>query len=70
MAALEALREEPLDGAEIVWLSDGVAVSPAARTAASSFAQGLSELGPLQVFAEPEDRRAPLLCRPRSTASA
>ena len=25
MAALEQLRQEPLDGAEIVWLSDGVA---------------------------------------------
>ncbi len=64
IAALEALRAEPLDGAEIVWLSDGVAVSPAARAAASSFAQGLMELGPLQMFAEPEDRRAPLLLPP------
>jgi hypothetical protein len=64
MAALEALRAEALDGAEIVWLSDGVAASPAARAEASSFAQGLSELGPLQVFAEAEDRRAPLLLPP------
>jgi hypothetical protein len=63
-AALEALRAETLGGAEIVWLSDGVAVSEAARAAASSFAQGLSELGPLQVFAEPEERRAPLLLPP------
>jgi hypothetical protein len=63
-AALEVLRQETLDGAEIVWLSDGVAVSPAAREEASSFARGLIELGPLQVFAAPEDRRAPLLLPP------
>src|SRR5918996_230455 len=61
MAALEELRAEPLHGAEIVWLSDGLAGSPAAREAASGFAQGLSELGPVQVFAEPAERRAPLL---------
>jgi hypothetical protein len=42
-AALEALREETLEGAEIVWLSDGVAGSPEARAAAISFAQGLSD---------------------------
>ena len=63
-AALDALRQETLDGAEIVWLCDGVAVSPAAREEASTFAQGLNELGPLQVFAEPEERRAPLLLPP------
>src|ERR671919_2168954 len=65
MAALEELRAEPLHGAEIVWLSDGLAGSPAAREAASGFAQGLSELGPLQVFAEPAERRAPLLLPPK-----
>ena len=43
MAALEELRQEPLDGAEIVWLSDGVADGPAAREAASRFAQGLAQ---------------------------
>ena len=69
MAALEALREEPLDGAEIVWLSDGVAVSPAAHCG-KQLRAGAEQLGPLQVFAEAEDRRAPLLCRPRSTANA
>ena len=63
-SALEQLREEPLQGAEIVWLSDGLAGSPAAREAATDFAQGLSELGPLQVFAEPAERRAPLLLPP------
>jgi hypothetical protein len=64
MAALEELRQEPLEGAEIVWLSDGVADGPAAREAARSFAQGLGQLGPLQVFAEPLARRAPLLLPP------
>jgi hypothetical protein len=64
MAALEALRAEPLDGAEIVWLCDGLADSRAAREAASGFAQGLSQLGPLQVFVEPAERRAPLLLPP------
>ena len=64
MAALEQLRQEPLDGAEIVWLSDGVADGPAARAAARRFAQELDKLGPLQVFAEPLERRAPLLLPP------
>ena len=64
MAALEKLRQEPLDGAEIVWLSDGIAESPGAREAAGSFAHGLSQLGPLQVFVEPAARRAPLLLPP------
>ena len=64
MAALEELHQEPLDGAEIVWLSDGVADGPAAREAASRFAQALRQLGPLQVFAEPLERRAPLLLPP------
>jgi hypothetical protein len=64
MAALAALRAEPLDGAEIVWLSDGLAGSRAEREAAREFAQGLRGLGPLQVFAEPAPRRAPLLLPP------
>jgi hypothetical protein len=63
-AALEELRREPLDGGEIVWLSDGVADGPAAREAASRFAQELANLGPLQVFAEPLERRAALLLPP------
>src|SRR5919106_3281799 len=64
LAVLEELRAEPLDGAEIVWLSDGVAVSPADRDAAASFARELMRLGPLQVFAEPAAERALLLLPP------
>src|SRR5690606_24809970 len=63
-AALEALRAEQLAGAEIVWLSDGVAGSTEARETARAFAEALGELGPLQVFVEPADRRAPLLLPP------
>jgi hypothetical protein len=64
MAALDALRQERLDDAEVVWLSDGVAASAAERDAASAFAAGLAELGPLQVFAEPAAARAVLLLPP------
>jgi hypothetical protein len=64
MAVLEQLRQEPLEGAEIVWLSDGIAASPAEREAARSFAQGLTLLGDLQVFAEPGHQRALLLLPP------
>ena len=41
-AALEALREESFAGAEIVWLSDGVAVSPEARAAAATLGSARS----------------------------
>ena len=64
MAVLDELRQESLTGAEIVWLSDGVAVSVADREAARRFAQELTRLGPLQVFAEPADQRALLLLAP------
>jgi Domain of unknown function (DUF4159)/Aerotolerance regulator N-terminal len=64
LAALEELRAEPLDGAEIVWLSDGVAASAADREAAADFARELMRLGPLQVFAEPAADRALLLLPP------
>jgi Domain of unknown function (DUF4159)/Aerotolerance regulator N-terminal len=64
LAALEELRQESLDGAEIIWLSDGVATSPADRDDARRFAEELALLGPLQVFAEPVDQRALLLLPP------
>jgi Domain of unknown function (DUF4159)/Aerotolerance regulator N-terminal len=64
VAALEELRKEPLEGAEVVWLSDGIAASAADREAARRFARELTLLGPLQVFAQPQDRRALLLLPP------
>ncbi|MGH6903280.1 MAG: BatA domain-containing protein, partial [Geminicoccaceae bacterium] len=64
LAVLDELQKEPLEGAEIVWLSDGVAASAADREAARSFAQELMLLGPLQVFAEPAEQRALLLLPP------
>ena len=69
-AALAALRGEQLTGAEVVWLSDGLAGSDEARTAAQEFAQGLSEIGPLRVFAEPAAERALLLLPPQATEDA
>jgi hypothetical protein len=63
-AALEALRGEELRGAEIVWLSDGIADSPEARTAAARFAAALARRAPLRTFADPESERAPLLLPP------
>ena len=63
-AALELLRQETLSGAELVWLSDGVADDQAARQAAIAFAVTLRELGPLRVFADPGAQRASLLLPP------
>jgi hypothetical protein len=64
MAVLDDLRAEQLEGAEIVWLSDGLVVSAADREATAEFAEALTRLGPLQVFAEPADQRAVLLLPP------
>jgi hypothetical protein len=69
-AALAALQDEALENAEIVWLSDGIAGSDEAREEARRFAAGLSEIGPLQVFAQPADERAPLLLPPDLTDDA
>ncbi len=63
-AALALLHEEPLADAEIIWLSDGLAGTAEARSAARRFAQELEKIGPLQVFAEPPERRAMLLLPP------
>ncbi len=66
-AALEQLKREPLDGAELIWLSDGVAGDRAARDAAVQFAEQLRRLGPLRIFADPVEQRAPLLLPPDPT---
>jgi Domain of unknown function (DUF4159)/Aerotolerance regulator N-terminal len=63
-AALEQLKREPLDGAELIWLTDGVAGDRAARDAAVQFADQLRRLGPLRIFADPVDQRATLLLPP------
>jgi Domain of unknown function (DUF4159)/Aerotolerance regulator N-terminal len=69
-AALAALQNEGLENAEIIWLTDGIAGSGEEREEARRFAGGLSELGPLQVFAEPIEQRAPLLLPPDITDDA
>jgi hypothetical protein len=63
-AALAALQREKLDGAELIWLSDGVAEDQAAREAARGFAEQLRRIGPLQVFVDPLAKRAALLLPP------
>ncbi len=69
-AALEQLKREPLDGAEVVWLSDGVAGDRAARDEAVRFADQLSRIGPLRIFADPVGQRATLLLPPDLTKDA
>ena len=59
-AALARLESEEFDGAEIVWLSDGIAEGPDARAAAREFGDALQRLGPLRVFADPPMERAVL----------
>ncbi len=66
--ALAELQREALDGAEVIWLSDGVAGDQAARDAAIRFAGQLREIGPLQVFADPGEQRATLLLPPDPAA--
>jgi hypothetical protein len=69
-AALEQLKREPLDGAELIWLSDGVAGDRAARDAAVNFADQLRRIGPLRIFADPVEERATLLEPPDLTKDA
>ncbi len=69
-AALEQLKREPLHGAELIWLSDGVAEDRAARDAASRFADQLRQIGPLRIFADPPAQRATLLLPPDATKDA
>ena len=69
-AALEQLKREPLHGAELIWLSDGVAEDRAARDAASRFADQLRQIGPLRIFADPPEQRATLLLPPDATKDA
>jgi hypothetical protein len=69
-AALELLRQEPLSGAEVVWLSDGVAGDAASRAAAGRFADALREVGPLRILADPAAERALLLLPPETDNEA
>ncbi len=63
-AAFAQLEREPLDGAELIWLSDGVAGDRTAREAALRFADQLRRMGPLRIFADPAAERATLLVPP------
>ena len=47
-----ALADERLQGAEVVWLSDGIAGSAEERRAARAFGNALSDLGSLSVYAD------------------
>lgn len=64
--ALERLRAEGLDDAQIVWLSDGVADDDGARREAGRFARALGDFGPLTILASPDVDRAILLHQPES----
>lgn len=61
-------RLPPLDGAEVVWLSDGLFDADPAATA--TFVDRLRDVGPLTVHADPAARRAKILLPPISSASA
>lgn len=63
-AAARALQEEGLESAEAVWLSDGLAGSAEGRRSARAFADVLGSFGTLIVYADPPDRRSPLLRSP------
>jgi hypothetical protein len=63
-AAARALQQEGLERAEAVWLSDGIAGSAEERRAARGFANVLGSFGTLLVYADPPDRRSPLLRNP------
>ena len=62
--ALEKLQAEALDGAEIVWLTDGIVDDAAEVEQVSEFTSSLQDLGPLTVLAEPAAERAMLLLPP------
>ncbi|MDX1540910.1 MAG: BatA domain-containing protein, partial [Geminicoccaceae bacterium] len=65
-AAGRALSEEGLSDAEVVWLSDGVAVSDEDRRAARHFAGTLADLGELVLYADPPVQRSALLQVPEA----
>ena len=64
--ALDLLNREGFDNAEIVWMSDGVAVGDEARAIAEEFAADLRTLGALTILASPPGERALLLVPPDS----
>ncbi|MGI9436465.1 MAG: DUF4159 domain-containing protein [Geminicoccaceae bacterium] len=62
--ALAKLKEEPLDGAEVVWLTDGIADEDSGLEKAREFAMSLRDLGPLTILTEPESKRTVILLPP------
>ena len=67
--ALLKLQEEPLEDAEIIWLTDGIADDAASFDEVKRFSSALQELGSLSVLAEPAAERAVLLQPPDATAT-
>ncbi len=63
-AALQKLQSEPLEKAEIIWLTDGIADDVASLEQVPEFASSLQDLGSLTVFTEPMVERAMLLLPP------
>ncbi len=64
MAALRKLETEPLEDAEIIWLTDGIADDAAGLEQASAFSSSLQKLGTLTVLVEPVTERTMLLLPP------
>ncbi len=67
--ALAKLERETLDGAEIVWLTDGIADDDASLETARLFAASLRDLGPLTILAAPVAQRTMLLRPPDVNAA-
>ena len=71
MAALEELRQERLEGAEIVWLSDGVATRPRGSRRGSTVRRRSSRRwGRFRSSPSPRIDALCCSCPPRSMASA
>ncbi len=64
MVALEKLRSEPLEDAEIVWLTDGIAEDDASFAQVAEFTASLEALGALTVLVAPNLDRSMLLMAP------
>ncbi|MGH1482480.1 MAG: DUF4159 domain-containing protein [Geminicoccales bacterium] len=62
--ALDKLRSESLDDAEIIWMTDGIADDQARLDQVADFTASLEELGSLVVLLEPVTERVMLLSPP------